>query len=67
MSRKALLAALAGAMALGFGALSAQAAPVSMSEVGLHAGKAGLVQKAHSYWRYHHRHHRRHHRHHRWW
>jgi hypothetical protein len=69
MSRKALLASLAGAMALGLGAFSAQAAPAPLS--GVHANVSGVVQKAN--WRYyrHHRHHhyrfwRYHHRHHHW-
>lgn len=57
MSRNALIASLAGAIALGFGALSAQAASVPMSD-GIHSGNVSLVQRA--YYRYyrHHHHHR---------
>jgi hypothetical protein len=68
MSRKALLASLAGAMVLGLGAISAQAAPASMS--GVRANASELVQKAnwrsyryhrhhhhYRFWRYSHRHH----------
>jgi hypothetical protein len=72
MSRHALIASLAGAIALGFSAFSAQAASVPMSDAGLRSGKPSLVQKAHyrHYRHYrHHRHHRhyRHHRHNRCW
>ena len=55
MSRNALIASLAGAIALGFGALSAQAASVPLSDTGLHSGNSVLVQKAH-YRRHHHHH-----------
>jgi len=76
MSRNALIASLAGAIALGVSALSAQAASVPMSDAGIHS----LVQKSHYYyyrhhhwyygdgyyWRHHHHHHHdyywRHHR-----
>ena len=52
MSRNALIASLAGAIALGFGALGAQAASVPMSDAGIHGN---LVQKAHyRYYRHHH-------------
>ena len=79
MSRNALIAGLAGAIALGVSALSAQAASVPMSNAGI---DSGLVQKAHyRYYRhhhhryygyyYHHHHHpyyyRHHHHHHRYW
>ena len=57
MSRNALLASLAGAMALGLGAISAQAAPAPMS--GVRANASELVQKAN--WRSY-RHHRHHYR-----
>jgi hypothetical protein len=66
MSRNALIASLAGAIALGFSTLSVQAAPLPVSESGLHSGNASLAQKAHwdrPYWRhrYHwYRHHRQH-------
>jgi hypothetical protein len=80
MSRNALIASLAGAIALGFGALGAQAASVPMSDAGLHSGDSALVQKAYYYYRHHHHrhngyyyyphyyhhHHHRHH-HHRYW
>jgi len=77
MSRNALIASLAGAIALGVSAFSAQAASVPMSDAGLHSG---LVQKAHyRYYRHHHHHpyygygyyyrhhHYRHHHHRRYW
>jgi len=77
MSRKALIAGLAGAIALGVSALSAQAASVPMSNAGI---ESGLVQKAHyRYYRHHHHryyypyyHHHHHnyyyrHHHHRYW
>ena len=76
MSRNALIASLAGAIALGVSAFSAQAASVPMSDAGLHSG---LVQKAHYryhrhhhhhpyyYYRHHHHHHYRHHHHRRYW
>jgi len=75
MSRNALIASLAGALALGLSALSAQAASVPMSDVGVHSGNVSLVQKAHYRHYRHYRHHRyyrhyRHHRHYRyyrWW
>jgi hypothetical protein len=73
MSRNALIASLAGAIALGFSALSAQAASVPMSDTGIHS----LVQKAHYRYYRHHHHHRyyggyyyyrhHHHHHHRYW
>jgi hypothetical protein len=59
MSRNALIASLAGAIALGFGALSAHAASVPVSAAGNRTGAVSLVQKAHYYYR--HRHHHRHH------
>lgn len=62
MPRNALIAGLAGALALGLGAFSAQAASVPVAQAGVHGGKASLVQKAH--YRYH-RHHHRHYRHYR--
>jgi hypothetical protein len=67
MSRNALIASLAGALALGFSAFSAQAASVPQIDVGVHSVKPSLVQKAHYRHYRHHRHHRhyRHHRHHR--
>ena len=67
MSRNALIASLAGAIALGFSTLSVQAAPLSVSESALYSASASLAQKAHwdrPYWRhrYHwYRHHRHHH------
>ena len=82
MSRNALIASLAGAIALGVSALSAQAASVPMSNAGI---DNGLVQKAHYryyrhhhhryygygyYYYYHHHHHHHHyyrHHHHRYW
>jgi hypothetical protein len=67
MSRNALIASLAAAIALGFSAFTAQAASVPMTDAGLHSGNASIIQKAHyRHYRYH-RHHRhyRHHRHHR--
>jgi hypothetical protein len=75
MPRNALIASLAGAIALGFSAFSAQAASVPMSDAGLHSGKVSLIQKAHYRDYRHYRHHRfyrhdrdyRHHRHHRSW
>ena len=79
MSRNALIASLAGAIALGFGALSAQAASVPLSDTGLHSGNSVLVQKAHYrhhhhwyygyYYRHHHHHHHHYyrHHHHRYW
>jgi hypothetical protein len=60
MSRNALIASLAGAIALGFGALSAQAASVPVSDAGNRTGAVSLVQKAH-YRYYRHHHHHRHH------
>jgi hypothetical protein len=52
MSRNALIASLAGAIALGMSALSAQAASVPMGNAGINSG---LVQKAHyRYYRHHH-------------
>jgi hypothetical protein len=68
MSRNALIASLAGALALGLGAFTAQAASVPMTQTaGVHGGKTSLVQKAHYRHYRHHRHHRhyRHYRHHR--
>jgi hypothetical protein len=67
MSRNALIASLAGALALGLSAFSAQAASVPMSDVGIHSGKSSLVQQANYRHYRHYRHHRvyRHHRHHR--
>jgi hypothetical protein len=74
MSRNALIASLAGAIALGFSALSAQAASVPMSDTGIHSGNLSLVQRAHyRYYRHHHHHryygyyYRHHHHHHRHW
>jgi hypothetical protein len=67
MSRNALIASLAAAIALGLSAFTAQAASVPMTDAGLHSGNASIIQKAHyRHYRYH-RHHRhyRHHRHHR--
>jgi hypothetical protein len=52
MSRNVLIASLAGALALGVSALSAQAASLPMSGTG---GNVSLVQKTH------YRHHRHHH------
>ena len=74
MSRNALIASLAGAIALGFSALSAQAASVPMGD-GLHSGNLSLVQSAHYRYYRHHHHHRyygyyyrhHHHHHHRYW
>jgi len=74
MSRNALIAGLAGAIALGFSALSAQAASVPMGD-GLHSGNLSLVQSAHYRYYRHHHHHRyygyyyrhHHHHHHRYW
>jgi hypothetical protein len=67
MSRNALIASLAGAIALGLSAFSAQAASVPRNTSGVHSGKASLVQQAHYRHYRHHRHHRhhRHYRHHR--
>jgi len=56
MSRNPLIASLAGAIALGFSALSAQAASVPMSDAGIHSGNASLVQRAYYYYRHHHHH-----------
>jgi len=80
MSRNALIASLAGAIALSVSALSAQAASVPMSNASV---DSGLVQKAYyGYYRRHHhryysdgyyyyRHHHHHnyyrHHHHRYW
>jgi hypothetical protein len=64
MSRNTLIASLAGALALGLSAFSAQAASVSMAQTGVHSGKVSLVQKAH-YRYYRHYSHHRHHRHYR--
>lgn len=71
MSRKAVVASLASAIALGLAAFSAQAAAVPVSQGGAYSAGANLVQQAHyRYYRYH-RHHRhwrwRHHRYYRWW
>jgi hypothetical protein len=52
MSRNALIASLAGAIAPGVSALSARAASVPVSEAGI---SSGLVQRAHYR---HYRHHR---------
>ena len=51
MSRKAVIASLAGAIALGFTAFSAQAASVPMSQGGVRSGTVSLVQQA--YYRHH--------------
>jgi hypothetical protein len=61
MSRKTVVASLAGAIVLGLAAFSAaQAAPVSMSQGGVYSGKASIVQQAYyRHYRYH-RYHRRH-------
>jgi hypothetical protein len=57
MSRNALITSLAGAIALGFSALSAQAASVPMSDADIHSGNLSFVQKAHyRYYRHHHHH-----------
>ena len=48
MSRNALVASLAGALALGLSAFSAQAASVPMSDAGIQNDSGSLVQKAHS-------------------
>ena len=66
MSRKTVVASLAGAIVLGLAAFSAQAAPVPMTQGGVYNGTASLVQQArhYRYYRYHRRHWRRH-RH--WW
>ena len=62
MSRNALIASLAGALALGLSAFTAQAASVPMTQtVGIHTGKASLVQKAHYRHYRHYSHHRHHH------
>jgi hypothetical protein len=63
MSRKAMIASFASAIAFGLAAFSAQAAPVVTKQGGVHDG-AGLVQQAyyryyrhhHRYWRWHHHH-----------
>ena len=67
MSRNALIASLAGALALGLSAFSAQAASVPMTQTGVHSGKVSLVQQANYRHYRHYRHHRHyvHHRHHR--
>ena len=67
MSRNTLIASLAGALALGLTAFSAQAASVPKNDPGIHSGKPSLVQKAHYRHYRHHRHHRhyRHYRHYR--
>jgi hypothetical protein len=73
MSRNAMIVTLAGAIALGFSAFSAQAASVPKVDAGLHSGNGSLVQKAHYRYHRHYRHHRHrrhhhhHHRHHRSW
>jgi len=64
MSRNALIASLAGALALGLSAFTAQAASVPMTQTGVHSGKTSLVQKAH-YRHYRHYRHYSHHRHYR--
>ena len=68
MSRKAMLASLAGAIAIGLAAFSAQAAPIVANQAGVRTGEASLVQptryRYHRYYRHHHRYWR--HRHHRW-
>ena len=68
MSRIALIASLAGAVALGSSAFSAQAATGPMGSTAVHTNKMSLVEKVqyrhhHSYHRHHtyHRHHRYHH------
>jgi hypothetical protein len=63
MSRNVLIASLAGAVALGLSAFTAQAASVPVHTNGVHTAKVSLVQQArfdrhHRYYRYH-RHHRR--------
>ena len=58
MSRNALVASLAGALALGLSAFSAQAASVPMSDAGIQSGS--LVQKAHSRYDRHYRSNRSH-------
>ena len=67
MSRKAVIASLAGAIALGFTAFSAQAASVSMSQGGVYSGTASLVQQVHYRHYRHYRHHRHYYRHYRRW
>jgi hypothetical protein len=64
MSRNALIASLAGALALGLSAFTAQAASVPMTQTGVHSGKTSLVQKA-NYRHYRHYSHHRHYRHYR--
>jgi uncharacterized low-complexity protein len=67
MSRNALIASLAGALALGLTAFSAQAASVPMAQTSVHSGNVSLVQKAHYRYYRHYSHHRhyRHYRHYR--
>ena len=76
MSGKTLMAGLIGAIVLGASAMTAQAAPAPMGDMGVRSGKSTLVEKTHyrrhhhhwrhHHWRHHHwRHHRHHHRHHR--
>jgi hypothetical protein len=60
MSRNTLIASLAGAVALGLSAFSAQAAQVPMDPGAVNSGAASLIEKAN------YRHHRHHHHHHRW-
>jgi len=69
MSRNGLIATFVGAMTLGFGALSAQAASVPMHDLGF---QPSLAQKAHyrhhhhryyGYYRHHHYYYYRHHHH----
>jgi len=47
MSRNPLIASLAGAIALGLGALSAQAASVPMSGAGIHTCRAQKLDPGH--------------------
>ena len=69
MKRTVVLASLAGAVALGLSAFTAQAASVPVHTSGVEAGKVSLAQQAR--FERHRRHHRfhRHHRHNRfnWW
>lgn len=66
MSRKTILAALVGGLALAAGAVSAEAAPMPKNVAGSHVSNGGTIEKAHyrHHRHYRHHHHRHHHHHH---
>lgn len=70
MTRSVLTAGLLSVAALGFGIMSAQAAPGAPQLSGLTVNSSNTVEKTHGrYWRWHHyrRHHHHHRRFYRWW